>query len=202
MRCGVQPVRVMAILWVMVVLAVAGPCLAGRNQSMKCAVHVRAHNAKQGCDNLPVIEWWYSLLLTYEGASFDAFPVFFDLYEYLGVQYGLTWPDWTYSAAFTSCSDLVIGSVTTPGTGAAHAWTSCQSAGVAIPSFVWLYADGHGHVCLTNYPESNPPRLWVLDCAEGLDGPVWGYCDCAEVYTDAPATEPTTWGSVKSLFAE
>jgi hypothetical protein len=191
----------MSILWVMAVLAAAIPCLAGNNPAMKCAVHVQAHNAKQGCHNLPVITNWYDLTPTYEGASFDAFPVFFDLTEYLGVQYGLTWPDWTYSAAFTSCSDLVIGAVTTPGTGAAHTWTSCRT-GAAIPSFVWLYADGTGYVCLSDYPDSSPPEIFVLDCAEGLDISIWGYCECAEVYTDAPATEPTTWGSVKSLFAE
>ena len=200
MRYGVLSIRVMVILWVMLILAAASPCVAGNNQWLKCAVHVQAHNAKQGCHNLPVITDVNDIMLTYEGASFDAFPVFYDLVEYLGVQYGLTWPGWTYSAAFTSCSDLVIGSVTTPGTGAAHTWTACRT-GVAIPSFVWLYADWRGFVCLSVYPDSDPPRLLVLDCADGLDDPS-PMIYCAEVYTDAPATEPTTWGSVKSLFTE
>jgi hypothetical protein len=199
MRCGVLPTGLIVILWVMAVLPAASPCLAGNNPAMKCAVHVKAHNAKQGCDNLPVIEMWEDLNFSCEYASFDAFPVFFDITEYLGVQYGMTWPDWTYGAAFTSCSDLVIGSVTAPGTGAAHTWTACRT-GIAIPSFVWLYADGRGEVCLSDYPDSEPPRIWVLDCAEGLDVPL--YVICAEVYTAAPATEPTTWGDVKCLFAE
>ena len=129
--------------------------------------------------------------------------MFFDLNEYLGCEYGLAWPAWTYSAAFASCSDLVIGEIRWPGDGASHTWASCQAGAAAIPSFVWLYADGPGMICPSPHPTSG--TIGVMNCGEELEAPTCIFC--ASVYGmigDDPCeptrTEPASWGSIKAMF--
>ena len=184
------------------VASISSPCLAGNNPIAKAAMHVRAHNAKLGCD-VGTMESCNDIITTEAGFSIDAFPVFYDLNEFLGVQYGLTWPAWTYSAAWNNCSDLVIGSISLPGDDAAHTWTACQS-GIAVPSFVWLYADGPGQICIIDAANASPPGVYVLDCSEGLDTPIWAIC--AGVYGEVgddpcePATEAATWSAIKQIF--
>jgi hypothetical protein len=201
MRGGFVEMRlVIAIMVIAIVASVASPCLAGNNPLGKVAVHVRPHNAKLACNAGTILDCT-DVVETEASFSVDAFPVFYDLVEFLGVEYGLNWPAWTYSAAFTSCSDLVIDAVDWPGSGAAHTWTSCQT-GVAIPSFVWLYADGAGQICPTDNPSVGAIR--ILDCSEALDIPTSVFC--AGVYGatgDDPcqdATEATTWGAIKNVF--
>ena len=187
------------------ILVMSSLAYAGNNPAAKVAVHVRAHNAKAGCTITPAILDCTGIVTTDPGFSVDAFPVFYDLAEYKGCEYGLCWPAWTYSAAFSSCSDLVIGVVDWPGSGASHAWTLCQ-AGVAVPSWVWLYADGPGLICPCPYPATG--LISVLDCAGGLDDPCGIFC--AGVFgepgddpcepCDPTVTEPTTWGAIKSMF--
>jgi hypothetical protein len=196
-----KKVLVAAVALVFILSAVA---LAGNNTAAKVAVHVKAHNAKQNCLNLPVITGCTEIVTTYAGLSFDAFPVFYDLTEYLGVEYGLCWPAWTYSAAFTSCSDLVIGGIAWPGEGSSHTWFACAN-GIALPSFLWLYADGPGLVCPCPHPISG--AISVLDCAEGLDDPCGVFCSgvYGELGDDpcdagASATETSTWGGIKGVF--
>jgi hypothetical protein len=181
-------------------LLVSTLAFAGNNPDAKVAVHVRPHNAKAGCT--VTIADCHDIVTTEPGYSADAFPVFYDLVEYLGCEYGLTWPTWTYSAAWNNCADLVIGSIVWPGDGASHTWLSCKT-GVCVPSFVWLYADGPGMVCPSPHPVSG--IINVLDCAEGLDDPVSRYC--AGLYGligDDPclpnANMPKSWGGIKSLF--
>ena len=195
-----KKVLVAAVALTLVLSAVA---FAGNNTAAKVAVHVRLHNAKLGC-NAGIINGCADIVTTVAGYDLDAFPVFYDLEEYLGVEYGLCWPAWTYSAAFTSCSDLVIGSISWPGDGASHTWFACQVQ-VAIPSFVWMYADAAGMVCPCPHPISGV--INVLDCAEGLDDPCGIFC--AGVYgmigddpceAGASATEASTWGGIKAIF--
>jgi hypothetical protein len=188
------------VIAVALTLALSAMAFAGANVDAKVAVHVRAHNAKAGCT--VAITGCMDIVTTEPGYSVDAFPVFFDLVEFLGCEYGLCWPTWTYSAAFSNCADLVIGSILWPGDGASHTWTSCQ-VGVAVPSFVWLYADGPGMICPCPHPISGV--ISVLDCAEGLDDPMCIFC--AGVYgafgddpCDPTGTEPSTWGEIKGLF--
>ena len=69
---------------------------AGNNLDAKVAVHVRPHNAKAGCTITPAIVGCGEIVTTEPGFSVDAFPVFFDLNEYLGCEYGLCWPAWAY----------------------------------------------------------------------------------------------------------
>ena len=195
-----KKVLVAAVALTLVLSAVA---FAGNNPVAKVAVHVRAHPLKLNCNTVP-IAGCADIVTTYPGFSVDAFPVFYDLTEYKGVEYGLCWPAWTYSAAFLSCSDLVIGVIDWPGSEAAHTWTLCQNSPVAIPSAIWLYAGGPGMICPC---PTSLGVLTVLDCAEGLDDP----CDvfCAGVFGQdgddpcaggASAIEQSTWGGVKAIF--
>ncbi|MFH1312681.1 MAG: hypothetical protein ABIJ00_05590 [Candidatus Eisenbacteria bacterium] len=166
-------IRIAAAVALVVSLA-CGLCWAGNNPSAKVAVHVKVHSAKQTCQNLPAISDSSEIITTYEGSSFDFFPVFFNLAEYRGVEYAMTWPAWTYSCSFTSCSDLVIGNVDRPGEGIAHAWTNCRSGPVVIPGWGWLYADSAGSICIIDHPGAG--AIHVLDCDEGLDEPLDSFC--------------------------
>jgi hypothetical protein len=189
------------VVAVALILILSATAFAGANVSGKAAIHVRAHNAKAGCT--VAITGCADVNTTEPGFSVDAFMVFFDLTAYLGVEYGMCWPAWTYSAAFTSCSDLVIGSIAWPGDGASHTWTACQASPVAVAGFVWLYADGPGMVCPCPHPASGV--IQVLDCNEGLDDPMCIFC--AGVYgmvgddpCEPTGVEPSTWGGIKAVF--
>ena len=188
------------VIAVALTLALSAVALAGANLDAKVAVHVRDHNAKLACS--VTITGCVDINTTWSGYSIDAFPVFFDLVEFLGCEYGMCWPTWTYGAAWNNCADLVIGSIINPGEGASHTWLTCQT-GVAVPSYLWLYADGPGMICVCPHPISG--GILVLDCAEGLDTP--GCIFCAGVYGligDDPclptATSPSTWGEIKGMF--
>ncbi len=191
-----------------VVLAACTVAFAGANLGVaKGAIHVRAHNAKAGCTT--GLTTCSDIVLIEPSSDIDAFPVFYDLVEYQGIEYGITWPAWAYSAGFVSCSDLAIGEIHWSGQGASHAWTTCQH-GIAAPDYLWLYADGPGTICLTGHPQHG--SAFIVDCGEQADVLIgWG---CAGVFGGAsdpasgdacgelpsPATIPGTWGQIKSLF--
>jgi len=158
----------------LVIALACGMCWASHNPNAKVAIHIKSHNAKQTCNSLPAISDSSEIRTTYEGSNFDFFPVFFNLTEYLGVEYGVAWPAWAYSCAFTSCSDLVIGDVNWSGEGVSHAWTDCQYGAVGMPGWGWLYADSAGMICIIDHPDAN--AINVLDCHEGLDEPVDNFC--------------------------
>jgi hypothetical protein len=146
---------------------------AGLNPNAKVAIHVRAHSAKLGCTLASPIDSCGDIVTTEPSFSFDAFPVFFDLTEYTGCELGMTWPAWSYSAAFTSCSDFVIGEITQPGDGSSHTWSDCHT-GVAVPCFIWLYADGPGFVCPTIHPGTG--AISALDCSYEIDNATALFC--------------------------
>ncbi len=190
------------IMVIALVALIACPCFAGNNPLGYCAVHVKAHNNKQSCGTLPAIAGCADIVTTYTGSDFDAFPVFYDLTEYKGLEYGMTWPAWTYSGAFTNCADLVIGDILNPGDHIAHAWTACQAGPIAMPGWLWLFADGPGQVCII--ASTGIGSIAILDCEEGLDNPQYSFC--AGVYGATgedpcdDATEPVTWSAIKELF--
>jgi hypothetical protein len=187
------------------VLSVWSVLFAGNNPEAKAAIHVRPHIPHAGCN--VAINGCEDIVTTEASFSVDAFPVFFNLNEYKGCSYSLDWPDWSYSAMFTSCSDFVIGYIYHPGHAqvAVHTWDYCQT-GMCIPGYVWLYADYAGMICPA-WPNTPGFCLCVVDCEGGFNPPVRTYC--AGIYGaigDDPwctnATEPTTWGDIKSLFGE
>jgi hypothetical protein len=185
-------------------LVLSAVAFAGNNPIAKVAIHVRAHNAKLACTLSPAIVGCADVVTSEPGFSVDAFPVFYDLVEYKAVDYGICWPAWTYSAAFTNCADLVIGAIVFPGDGASGAWFACET-GVCVPGFVWLYADGPGLICPCPYPPTG--MITLVDCNQGTDAPCGIFC--AGVYGEvgedpcdagASATEQSTWGEIKAIF--
>jgi len=194
-----------AMAFVLCSFCCAGVSLAGDNPGAKVAVHVVAHSAKLSCTNdFPSISACGDIVYTLETGDADCFPVFFNLEEYLGCEYGLTWPG-TYSCVFTSCSDLTIGDIENPGDGVSHAWTSCQSDDIVVPGWAWIYEPDSARVCVIDHPESYAVR--VLDCDEGLDEPAEEpFCagiagEAGDDPCDDPvSSEASTWGKVKGLF--
>jgi uncharacterized repeat protein (TIGR01451 family) len=180
----------------------AGPVL------FKVAVHVEAHDDRRTCSsNMPVLETCADIKYTSEAQvySVDAFPVFFDLVEYQGVEYALSWCDsgTCYDAVFTSCSDFSIGDIEHSGDGIAQAWTSCHPGPCAVPGWAWIYADGPTTICVVGHPETWSVHL--LDCASRMGNPEGSYCAgiCGDLGDDPCATtdqRPTTWGDIKAIF--
>lgn len=163
-----------ALVAAILVLSLGVNAIGGNNPNAKVAIHVKAHYAKQNCEGVPAISDSSDIITTYEGSDVDFFPVFFNLTESLGVEYGVDWPDWAYSCAFTSCSDLVIGDIEWPDDGISHTWTDCQSGSVVIPGWGWLQADSAGTICVVDHPDAE--AVSVLDCSEGIDVPLGNFC--------------------------
>ncbi|MFC1799521.1 choice-of-anchor D domain-containing protein [Candidatus Eisenbacteria bacterium] len=162
-----------ACLILMLLLLLRCPAgFAGTNPLAKSAVHVLSHDANRNCAGVPAVAGCGDISTTYAGADFDAFPVFFNLTEYLGLEYGLTWPEWTYGAAWTSCSLLSIGGITAPGDGVVQAWGACQT-GQVVAGWVWLYADTPGNVSVVPHPETGD--ILVLDCNLGVNETVQNF---------------------------
>jgi hypothetical protein len=187
--------------FLILILCVGG--FAGNNPETKVAVHVRAHNAPLGCDYGTITDC-HDFVVTELGPDVDAFPVFFDVAEFRGCEYGMWWHEWTSSAVFTNCADFVIGSITWPGDGVSHAWQTCQTGSwVCVPCFIWLYADSPGLICVVPHPISGV--VAVLDCAEGLDAPYITFCAGVYGYVGDDPCPPvsesrSTWGGVKDMF--
>jgi hypothetical protein len=169
-------VLALSLALVMSIMCVTPAAFAGNNPAAKVAIHVRAHSAKAGCTLTPAITGCEDIVTTLTGSSVDAFPVFFNLTEYKGCSYSLSWDASWGSADFTSCSDLVIGDIVYGGPDeyAAHTWTTCQT-GVCVPGFIWLYPSSAGRICAID-PSSPDLGLDVLDCAQGLDGMAQNFC--------------------------
>jgi len=162
-----------ACLLLMFLLLLRCPAgFAGTNPLAKSAVHVMSHDAQRNCAGVPAVAGCGDISTTYAGADFDAFPVFFNLTEYLGLEYGLTWPEWTYGAVWTSCSFLSIGGIAAPGDGVVQVWGSCQT-GPVVAGWVWLYADTPGNVSVVPHPETGD--ILVLDCNEGVNETVQNF---------------------------
>jgi hypothetical protein len=180
--------------------------VAGSNSNVAVSVHVMAHSAKRSCaSGLPSIGRCDELKTTESSADTDCFPVFYDLSEYRGCEYGLTWPG-SYTCTFTSCSDLLIGEIVSPGDGVSHTWTSCRNSRVVIPGWARIYEPSGGRVCVVPHPVGG--EIYVLDCEEGLDSPVAAPA-CAGIAGrpgddpcggNQPPTEEGTWGEIKAMF--
>jgi hypothetical protein len=192
-------------LSVCIVLIATGVCVGGNNPGAKVAVHVVAHFAKRNCTNsFPSINLCSDVVYALETGDADCFPVFFNLQEYRGVEYGLDWPG-TYTCTFTSCSDFAIGDIVNPGDGIDQVWVDCQPGHVAIPGWAWIYEPDSALVCVVVHPLTF--EINVLDCSDGLDEPADDpFCaGIAGAQGDDPcdypvASDESTWGSIKSLF--
>ena len=186
---------------VAITLVVSANTFAGRNAATaKVAVHVLPHASRSCTKSFPSIATCEDITTTETSPDVDAFPVFFDLVEFQGFDYGMTWPG-LYSAVFTSCSDLTIGGIVNAGDGISHAWTECQVAAVAITGWGWIY--DYGAVCVVPHPQAGGPTIG--DCHAGADLPLGNFCaGIGDSVGDDPctpvATEPTTWGAIKGMY--
>jgi hypothetical protein len=189
------------VLAVALTLILSASALAGANAGIgKVGVHVLPHASRTCAKNFPVITFCADIITTEPGPDVDAFPVFFDLVEYQGFDYGMTWPG-MYTCAFTSCSDLAIGTITHPGDGISHAWYACQPGPVAICGWGWIW--DYGIVCVVPHPTAG--GINIGDCSGFIDGPICIFCSGIGGYIgDDPcwptATEQSTWGDIKGIF--
>jgi uncharacterized repeat protein (TIGR01451 family) len=158
-------------LWLSILL-IPGLVVGGGNPAAKVAVHVMPHDAHRTCNSgVPEAVICLDINTTYEGCGdMDVFPVFYDVSEYLGVEYGLDWPG-TESCTFTHCSDLRIGEIVWPGDGISQVWFSCQPGPTAIPGWGWIYTTEPGLVSVAPHPYAQ--EVHILDCLEALDQPIY-----------------------------
>ena len=188
------------VVAVALTLLLSVSAFAGANYGVgKVGVHVIPHGSRSCIKAFPVVTGCGDMITTEPGPDADAFPVFFDLVEYQGFDYGLSWPG-MYSCVFTSCSDLTIGGVVWPGDGVSHAWYVCQPGPVAMPGWGWVY--DFGMVCIVPSPTAG---LNIGDCSGGLDDPICLFCAGIGGYIgDDPCwptgAEQSTWGNIKSMF--
>jgi len=180
-------------------------CGAYGNPGVKVAVHVEPHADRTCGRDVPQINHTMDIVSEIADLDVDVFPVFFALTEYLGVEYGLSWPG-DAACIFTSCSDLEIGDIVSSGDGISQTWFFCQPGPVAVPGWGWIAAEAAGQVCVVPHPAVS--ELSVMDCQEDgiLDQPDEIFCAGiggteGDWPLGAPAgTETTTWSKVKAIF--
>ena len=188
------------VVAVALMLIFSASAFAGANFTAKGAVHVEVHASRTCTKGYVTIDACVDIVFEISSPDADCFPVFYDLVEYQGFDYGLTWPG-MYSCAFNSCSDLAIGTILWPGDGISHAWYVCQPGPVSVPGWGWIY--DYGMVCLVPHPTAGGPN--VGDCSGELDVPICYSCAGIGGYVgDDPCrptgTEQSTWGNIKSMF--
>jgi hypothetical protein len=198
------------------VFAVGTPLFAGGNPSAKVAVHILAHDGVRRCEDLPISIAHCDFSYTYwDCGEVDVFPVFIDLDEYWGVEYGMTWPEEWGTCMFTPCNDGVTimafdcygaHDAFDPGDGMSQAWSSCMAGPCALPGWGWFTASTGGLVCVVRHPMLIYEEAVVLDCGEVRDQVNWCYCGgVCGVMGDDPSeghssVEEEGWGQVKALF--
>ena len=164
--------RLKVALWFPVML-IPALLMAGNNPGAKVAVHVLPHDPQRTCaSGLPSPFLCFDITTTYAGCGdMDVFPVFFDLVEYRGVEYGLEWPGGE-SCAFTPCSDLHIGGLVWPGDGISQVWFGCKPGPSTVAGWGWIHTSEPGLVSVVPHPVTG--EVQVLDCFEAVDQPVYG----------------------------
>ncbi|MFH1314379.1 MAG: hypothetical protein ABIJ00_14275 [Candidatus Eisenbacteria bacterium] len=177
-------------------------CGGHANPNGKVAVHVEPHASRSCSKSFPAIQICTDITYMTDSGDADVFPVFFDLMEYQGFEYGVTWSGQS-SCVFTSCSDLTIGGITYPNDGVSHAWTGCQPGPVAVPGWAWLTVDSPCLVYIVGHPQTG--SITIGDCSGGAGSPSYSFCaGLAGAVGDDPCVptrvEPTTWGGIKAMF--
>ncbi|MGD9402871.1 MAG: hypothetical protein PVF95_11450 [bacterium] len=199
-----------------IIVAFAAACFAGQTRgyqttdvNLKMALHIKAHNAKQSCSNLPVITELGDMTRTATGAGdYDVFMVLFDYGTgFTGAEFGLSWPAEWGSGTTNHCGDFAIGGIAFPEDIISLTWSACQSSPAFAPiTWTWLAATGPGQIIMVyKYRDTPPgPILGIVDCAfqEHLAEYVYFAAVNETPWEGEPyyATEPTTWGNIKSMF--
>ena len=183
-------------------IALSAVASAGVNDNARVTVHVMPHASRSCTKSFPTLTGCEDIVSTEAGSDVDAFPVFFDLVEWQGFDYGMTWPGW-YSTVFTTCSDLTIGTILNPGDAVSHAWYECQYDAVAIPGWAWI--TDYGLICII--PHAGAGYINVGVCVGSVSDTISvGNSCCAGIggtTGDDPcgcATEPCSWSGIKKMF--
>jgi hypothetical protein len=187
---------------------VATAVLAGGNTTHKVAIHCKAYPASctksyptfTDCSN---IVWTWANL-----GNVEVMPVFYDLASYSAIGFGLSWPAEWASMSWTRCKgDLSVGGIVYSGDGTGITWTACQTSWAVCLGFGWLASTGAGSVC--PIPDPATGDIGVVDCTPSpgpyLDVPMCISCaGIGGTLGDDPcrptATQPSTWGEIKSMF--
>ena len=91
-----------SVTCILLALLAGSLATAGSNSGVGVTVHVMAHASKRSCSSgLPSVSWCNDLKTTEASSDVDCFPVFYDLSEYKGCEFGLTWPG-TYTCTYIS----------------------------------------------------------------------------------------------------
>jgi hypothetical protein len=189
-----------------IVLVTVSSVIAGQNPNSKVAVHVLPHEPDRACRrNFPAIENLCDINATYEGCgNIDVFPVFYDLVQYQGLEYGLEWPG-SYSCVYTVCSDSHLWDIVWPGDGTSQIWGECRTGAVAIAGWGWITTDVPGLVRVVGHPASG--HIIVGGCNTKLDTVAVTYaagvCGAAGEGPCGPgeqAVAAATWGGIKGIF--
>lgn len=163
--------KVAQVVAIALLVNICSSVRAGVNVNAKVAVHVLPHASRTCAKGFPSLASCKDIITAEASPEVDAFPVFYDLAEFQGFEYGLTWPG-LETCAFTSCSDLTIGGIIRPGDGISHAWTACQYDAVAITGWGWLH--DYGKVCVVGHPKTGGPT--IASCQRGTDVPIASFC--------------------------
>jgi hypothetical protein len=195
----------------------------GMNPNVNFAIDVQARNNKRQCT--PLYTSCTMINNEFHTLGFiDAIVVVYVYTVITAVEYGLSYPV-PYFTGFTSCSDFIIGGTDLGGTmSCAHTWTTPQyatspdpgSSGIGV-GWLKLYVYGPGRI---DFIPSDLGNIIVLDPNNAIDEyhtlhsgfigsatppdppgePVWESGDLPPCAMGPTATEPSTWGSVKSLY--
>jgi len=197
-----KKVLVIAIALTLVITAVA---LAGENPNAKIAIHIRAHGS---CKGLPAFTSCSGIVFNYTNAvgDIDAMPVFYDLTQYTVTEFGMTWPAEWASMSWTRClGNIGIGTITNPGEGTAISFPACMVGTAVAPGYGWLAPMAQPGL-VTPVPNPATGDCCVVGCNVPLtkDFPMCissgGYLMVGDDPCRPTATEPSTWGSIKSMF--
>jgi hypothetical protein len=185
------------------ILLAATRC-AGGGEGVKVALHLRAHNAKQGCTDLPPIAGCGDIVSTYAGCGdIDAFTVFYDLDGYRAAEWALTWPAEWGSGVTRTCAPWVNGNIVWPGDRMCVDWPECEPGAVMVAAWTHLTADTPGMV--EPIHPGSPYDFGICDCDYEVHTVtcVFGAGACG-MYGGDPcgptASEAGTWGAIKSMF--
>jgi hypothetical protein len=193
-----------ALTFALSVTALAGN---GHNPIIKIGMHTKAHPTS--CTKgYPVFTSCSNIITTTALCEFDVMPVFFDLVEVTVTEFGLTWPAEWGTMSWVRCKGTIaVGGILNPGEGTAISFQTCQYSWSIAPGYGWLIATGPGTV--TPIPYFATGDYGVVDC-QPSPGPYYDYPVCifsagaCGLTGDDPcfptAVEPSTWGSIKSMF--
>jgi hypothetical protein len=180
---------------------------AGRNLSLKAAVHVVPHQERSCETGVPEIEDCVEISETLSGcAAFDAFPVFYDVVEVKRVDYALTWPAEWGSCSFTPCAgDYVEGDISLPGDSMTHTWNQCVETWSVVTGYATFGPPSvSGYIGMAAHAEAG--FLGTTDCSGVRDLPIGrAFAGVCGVPGEDPCdcgcpTGGVSWSAVKAFF--